>query len=81
MTTQVTDGSLNVARQFESACAADNARVPASIKDAAAGLTKPELFWQVQGAAAAKQLVASLPTPSIDVPSQNIVIGDAAAVA
>jgi len=81
VTTQVTDGSLNVAPQFESACAADNARVPASIKDAAAGLTKPELFWQVQGAAAAKQLVASLPTPSIDVPSQNIVIGDAAAVA
>lgn len=81
VTTQVSDGALNVAPQFDSACAADNTRAPATIKDAAAGLTKPELFWQVQGAAAAKQLVASLPTPSIDVPGQNIVIGDAAAVA
>lgn len=81
VTTQMTNSALNVAPQFESACAADNARAPASIKDAVAGLTKPELFWQVQGALAAKQLVASLPTPSIDVTGQNILIGDAAAVA
>jgi hypothetical protein len=80
VTTQMTNSALNVAPQFESACAADNARAPASIKDAVAGLTKPELFWQVQGAPAAKQLVASLPTPSIDVTGQNILIGDAAAV-
>lgn len=81
VTTQMTNSALKVAPQFESACAADNARAPASIKDAVAGLTKPELFWQVQGALAAKQLVASLPTPSIDVTGQNILIGDAAAVA
>lgn len=81
VTTQVANGTLNVAPQFESACAADNTRAPATIKDAIAGLTKPELFWQVQGSDAAKQLVASLPTPSIDIPGQNIVIGDAAAVA
>ena len=81
VTTQMTNSALNVAPQFESACVADNARAPASIKDAVAGLTKPELFWQVQGALAAKQLVASLPTPSIDVTGQNILIGDAAAVA
>lgn len=80
VTTQVTDGALTVAPQFESACAADNTRAAASIKDAIAGLTKPELFWQVQGESAAKQLVASLPTPSIDVPGPNIVIGDATAV-
>jgi hypothetical protein len=81
VTTQMTNGALKVAPQFESACAADNTRAPARIKDAVAGLTKPELFWQVQGVPAAKQLLASLPTPSIDVPGQNIVIGDADAVA
>lgn len=81
VTTQFANGALKVAPQFESACAADNARMPSTIKDVTTGLTKPELFWQVQGSDAAKQLVASLPTPSIDVPGQNIVIGDAAAVA
>jgi glycerophosphoryl diester phosphodiesterase len=81
VTTQMTKSALKVAPQFDSACAADNTRAQASIKDAVAGLTKPQLFWQVHGAPAAKQLLANLPTPLIDVPGQNIVIGDAAAVA
>ena len=79
--TEVTDGLLGVAPQFKSDCAADKARTPAKIAEAVAGLTKPELFWEVKGQAVAKQLVATLPKPAVDVADQNVIIGDAAAVA
>jgi hypothetical protein len=81
VTTQMTDGVLGVAPQFDSTCPADEARLPATMAEILSGLTRPEIFWQVKGEAAAKQLVAALPTPAIDVAGQNIIIGDAPAVA
>ena len=81
VTTQMTDGVLGVAPQFESVCPADEARPPATVAEILSGLTRPEIFWQVKGEAAAKQLVAALPTPAIDVAGQNIIIGDSPATA
>ena len=79
VTTIVTDSGLRAAPQFESSCAADKARPLATVAEVRSGLTRPEIFWQVEGEAAAKQLVASLPKSAIDVADQNIIIGDDAA--
>ena len=80
VTTQDANGALKVAPQFESDCPADKARAPSSISEASSGLTNPELFWQVNNLAAARQLVAQLPRPPIDVADRNIIIGDDSAV-
>ncbi|MFN3620967.1 hypothetical protein [Sphingorhabdus sp.] len=77
--TKVTGGVLRVAPQFESDCPADKARAPATIGDVLSGLTRPEIFWQIKGEAAVRQLVAALPTPSTDTPGQHIIVGDTAA--
>lgn len=80
VTTQLTDGVLSVAPQFESDCADDKARAPAKIADAIAGMTKPELFWQIEGNDQAKLLLAELAiTPGAL--ARSIVLGDDAAVA
>ena len=79
ITTEMTDGALAVAPQFDSACAADQARPRATIDQAMSGLSRPELLWQVKGEAAAKLLVANLPAPAVDVPDRNVILGDDAA--
>ena len=80
VTTQLTDGVLSVAPQFESDCADDKVRASAKIADAIAGMTKPELFWQIEGNDQAKLLLAELAiTPGAL--ARSIVLGDDAAVA
>lgn len=74
--TAVADGALKVAPQFESTCAADNMRARATLADAAAGMTRPELFWQITGADQAAMFMGA--APALD---RSFVIGDAAAVA
>ncbi len=76
VTTKVAEGVLRVAPQFESDCLADKVREFATVGEVLSGLTKPEIFWQIESQAAAQQLVASLPKPAIDVPGQNFIIGD-----
>ncbi len=78
ITTELVDGKLVLAPQFESDCATDQARPRASISDAAAGLTKPQLFWEVEGAGGAAMLLAQLPTAAIE---RSVFIGDDAAAA
>lgn len=80
ITTEVTDGVLVLAPQFKSDCAADKARARAGVAETAAGMTKPELFWQLSGEEAAKLLVAELPTPEVDIAARHVIIGDDAAV-
>ena len=80
VTTQLTDGVLSVAPQFESDCAVEKARAPVKIADAIAGMTKPELFWQIEGNEQAKLLLAELATNPVAL-SRSIVLGDDAAVA
>lgn len=80
ITTEMVDGKLVLARQFDSDCAADKARAYVSLADVETGLTRPELFWQVKNEAEAIQLVGNLPTPEIDTFDRNLVIGDEAAV-
>jgi glycerophosphoryl diester phosphodiesterase len=64
-------------RQFESKCAADLAQRRPDIAATAYSLSRPELFWQVQGADAAKALLAKLPAGD----RRHMLIGDEAAVA
>jgi glycerophosphoryl diester phosphodiesterase len=78
--TEMVGGVLVLAPQFKSKCGADNARPRITPSEAAAGLTKPELFWQVKNEADARQLIAKLPMPEVDVLDRNIIIGDEAAV-
>ncbi len=80
VTTEAAGGVLVVARQFDSKCTADQARPHSTIAEAVAGLTRPELFWHVKDVGAARQLVASLPVPAIDVLDRNVIIGDDSAV-
>ncbi|MBL0923172.1 MAG: hypothetical protein IBJ12_01715 [Sphingomonadaceae bacterium] len=80
ITTVIAGGALVVAPQFESKCATDQTRLHSTIADATRGLTRPELFWQINGETEVMQLVAALPTPAIDMPDRNIIIGDRAAV-
>lgn len=80
ITTQVADGRLVVARQFTSTCAADNARAYSTIGEAAAGMTKPQLFWQVKGANQALMLLTEL-SAAQGAQDRSVVIGDEAAVA
>lgn len=76
ITTDVADGALVVARQFESKCAADEARPNSTLAEAAAGLSRPELFWQIKGADQAAMLLAGVAAVE-----RSHVIGDDAAVA
>lgn len=80
VTTQLSGGALRLAPQFESACAADKARAPAQVAEAVAGMTKPELFWQIEGGEQANLLLAEL-TNTPGAVARSIVLGDAAAVA
>lgn len=76
ITTEVADDALVVAPQFESKCVADKARPRATLAEAASGLSRPELFWQIKGAGQAAMLLAAV----TDV-ERSHVIGDDAAVA
>ena len=79
VTTHLTDGVLRVAPQFESDCATDKVRQPARIADAVSGMTKPELFWQVEGVEQATLLLAEL----TDMPGaleRSFILGDDVAV-
>ena len=78
ITTEMADGALILAPQFDSDCAADKARPRASVAEAVAGMTKPQLFWQIKGADQAAMLLAQLPPTAA---ARSVVIGDDAAVA
>jgi hypothetical protein len=80
VTTQVANGALKVAPQFQSNCSSDEARTLSSISDAAEGLTRPELFWKVTGADQADMLVSEL-VINPDRIARSVVIGDDPAVA
>lgn len=80
VTTRDNDNILVVAPQFESDCPADKARAPAEIGAAVRGMTKPELFWHVEGSAQAKYLLAQLGSAP-GASARSVVIGDDAAVA
>lgn len=73
--TAVSDRALMVAPQFDSTCPADKVRTPATLADAAAGMTRPELFWQITGADQAAMFADA--APALD---RSFVIGDDAAV-
>ena len=79
MTTQVVDGQLVIARQFDSTCASDKTRPNSSIGEAVYALSKPELLWRVKGAEQTQMLLAALPTFTKD--DKQALIGDDAAVA
>lgn len=78
ITTDVVGGALVLARQYKSDCAADNARPRAGVAEAATGMTRPQLFWQIKGADQAAMLLAQLPPAAIN---RSVIIGDDAAVA
>lgn len=79
ITTEVADGVLVLARQFRSDCVADNAGARSTIAEAAAGMTKPQLFWQIEGADQASMLLAELSAvPGAQ--DRSLIIGDDAAV-
>ena len=80
VTTQLTGGALRLASQFESDCPADKTRAAAQIAEAVAGMTKPELFWQIEGGKQANLLLAEL-TNTPGAMARSIVFGDDAAVA
>ncbi len=77
ITTEVTDGALVLARQFESECAADNALPRAGVAEAASAMTKPQLFWQIKGADQAQMLLEQLPSAASE---RSVFIGDDTAV-
>lgn len=74
---EMEDGKLVPARQFESTCAADLAQPRPDVTATAYSLSRPELFWQVEGADATKALLAKLPEGD----RRHILIGDDEAVA
>lgn len=78
VTTEMVAGKLVLARQFKSECAADNSRPRASIANAAEGMTKPLLFWQIDGADQAEILLAQLPEAAFE---RSVFLGDEAAAA
>ena len=78
ITTEVVGGALVLARQFKSECAADNALPRVGIAEAADAITKPQLFWQIEGADQAAMLLAQLPNAASE---RSVFIGDDAAVA
>ncbi len=61
ISTEVAGSELVLAPQFESKCAVDRKRTRATIAEAQAALTKPELFWQVGSADAAQILADATP--------------------
>lgn len=79
VSTEIVDGKLMVAKQFDSKCASDTARAHGEIAAAANALSKPQLFWRAKGAVQAGQLLAALPAAG-DTDLQGL-IGDEAAVA
>lgn len=70
------DGRWVPVRQFEGKCAADLAQPRPDIAATAYSLSRPDLFWQANGANAARALVAALPAGD----RRHILIGDDAAV-
>lgn len=78
ITTEVVGGDMVLARQFKSECAADNALPRAGVAEAAGAITRPQLFWQIEGAGQAAMLLAQLPATASE---RNVFIGDNAAVA
>ena len=78
VTTEMVAGKLVLARQFKSECAADNSRPRVTITDAAAGMTKPSLFWKIEGADQAEILLAELPEAAVE---RSVFWGDDAAAA
>ena len=80
ITTEFVGGVLVLAKQFKSECAVDNIRPRSTLIQAAAALTKPEIFWQLKDEKAAGQLIAALPLPDVDVLDRNVIIGNEATV-
>ncbi|MEP7350960.1 MAG: hypothetical protein ABI668_13565 [Sphingorhabdus sp.] len=80
ITTEVADGVLVLARQFKSDCAADNVRPRSTMAEAATGMTKPQLFWQIKGADQAAMLLTELSAVP-DALDRSVIIGDDAALA
>jgi glycerophosphoryl diester phosphodiesterase len=78
ISTEMMDGALVIAKQYESKCASDNARGRSSINEASYALSKPQLLWRVKDADQAKALAAMLP-PAKGEDKQGL-IGDKAAV-
>jgi glycerophosphoryl diester phosphodiesterase len=78
LTTEMVAGKLVLARQFKSECGADTARPHVGITEAAAGMTKPFLFWQIEGADQAEMLLAQLPDAAVE---RSVILGDDTAVA
>jgi glycerophosphoryl diester phosphodiesterase len=78
ITTEVAGTMLVLARQFKSECAADNALPRSTISEAAIGMTKPRLFWQIKGGEQASMLLAQLPAAA---KGRSVIVGDDAAVA
>lgn len=78
ITTEVAGGAVVLARQFKSDCAADNTQPRSTISEAASGMTKPQLFWQIKGGEQAKMLLAQLPAAAT---GRSVFLGDDAAVA
>ena len=74
---EIADGKLVPVRQFESKCAADLAQPRPDVAATAYSLSRPELFWQVNGADTTKSLLTALPASD----RRHILIGDEAAVA
>lgn len=74
----MTGGKLVLAPQFKSQCAADTMRLRSTIAEAATGLTKPQLFWDIKGADQAAMLLAQLPPQAMD---RSAFIGEERAVA
>jgi hypothetical protein len=79
ISTQMVEGTLKVAPQFESKCASDRARPLGDIAPAANALSKPQLFWRAKGAEQAAALLAALPAAGAT--DLQGLIGDDAAVA
>jgi hypothetical protein len=73
---EMADGQLVPVRQFSSTCAADLAQPRPDVAATAYSLSRPELFWQAEGADAAKAVLAKLPAGD----RRHILIGDDAAV-
>jgi glycerophosphoryl diester phosphodiesterase len=79
VTTEIADGVLVVVRQFRSDCAADKARARSTLAEAATGMTKPQLFWQIKGADQTAMLLSEL-SAAPGALDRSVVIGDDAAV-